>query len=364
MEICISTRSITNDNHGIGAMLSDVFSKLNFQTSVVEDGDPSALDADILFLAGDGLCFKKYSRLFRKHIDSRPTTILWLLDPLLPPEFNQEAIEISLQLAKWSGTDSSSSCATVLKYLTPFSNKIQKNIRRRLMRKIQKVCKDEFPKEYWAVRNHRIVAFSARYAWIKQNLKRGWIDYVFVSTKQREQFLRKVGIESGYIPFGYHPHWGQKLETKRDIDVLFIGKLKNNRRRSILKTIENELSAHNIKIVVIDQSCYGQKRTKLLNQTRIVLDIIRVPWEMSMMRLMMSMGCGALVVSNWVGHIEPLTNKHLVQAKNDKIAEVIRYYLDNKDERKVISEAAYKFVTQNLTLKNSISKIMEKVMYS
>ncbi|MHC5074468.1 MAG: hypothetical protein ACYTFE_06560, partial [Planctomycetota bacterium] len=251
-KICICTRSITNDNHEIGFMLSDILSNLNFKTSVVEDGDPSALDADVLFLAGDGPCFKKYSRLFRKHIDSRPTTILWLLEPLLPPEFNRKAIDISLQFTKWSGTNSSLSCANVLRYLIPFSDKIRKKICKRLMKKIKKLCKDELSKEYWAVRNHRIVAFSVRYAWIKQNLEHGWIDHIFTSTKQREQFLRKVGIKSEYIPFGYHSHWGRKLKSKRDIDVLFLGRLKNNRRRSILKTIENQLSTNGVKIVVID----------------------------------------------------------------------------------------------------------------
>ncbi len=74
----------------------------------------------------------------------------------------------------------------------------------------------------------------------------------------------------------------------------------------------------------------------------------------------MSMRCGALVVSECTEDTAPYKpGVHFVQAKASELADAICYYLEHEDQRQKIADSAYAFVTNELTLKNSLLQIME-----
>ena len=51
--------------------------------------------------------------------------------------------------------------------------------------------------------------------------------------------------------------------------------------------------------------------------------------------------------------------KHYISARIEEMHEAIRYYLNHHDEREHIVNEAYQFVTQEMTLVRSISRILE-----
>ncbi|MHC4363656.1 MAG: glycosyltransferase family protein, partial [Planctomycetota bacterium] len=209
------------------------------------------------------------------------------------------------------------------------------------------------------VSDHGLFTAATRYLNIKWHYENGWIDKIVTSIKARQTFLQKNGIDATCVPLGYHRLWGHKLDLTRDIDVLFIGRLRHDRRRKILEKCSKALKSHGTKMHIAENNCYGDERTRLLNRSKIVLDIMRVPWEMPVMRLLMSMSCGALVVSDWTQDPEPFRPEHIVQAESSQLADTIMYYLQNSRKRETIVNAAYNYVTKQLTLTQSISKIIE-----
>jgi spore maturation protein CgeB len=149
------------------------------------------------------------------------------------------------------------------------------------------------------------------------------------------------------------------MDLKRDIDVLFIGARRKDRRREILEKCFKTLEAKGIKIYIADNNCYGEERTRLLNRSKIVLDIMRIPWEMPVMRLLMSMSCGALVISDWTQSPEPFRPEHLVQVEFAHLPETILYYLENSQKRERITNSAYNYVIEQVTLTQSLTKIID-----
>jgi glycosyltransferase involved in cell wall biosynthesis len=201
------------------------------------------------------------------------------------------------------------------------------------------------------------------YMWIKRYFSEGWLDYVFVSSLPGAKFLNSMNILAHFVPVGYHHGMGENQGMKRDIDVVFIGSTKNCRREGLLKTVCQKLKLNGMSIVIADHDCFGEQRTELLNRARISLNVVNHPWNLPGMRFLMSMGCGTLVIS------EPLEDPtpykpgiHFVQTSVSDLPEAIKYYIENDDNREIIVRSASKFITEKLTLENSISQIM-KVCY-
>jgi hypothetical protein len=111
----------------------------------------------------------------------------------------------------------------------------------------------------------------------------------------------------------------------------------------------------------MNRPCYGEERTLLLNRTKIVVDLMKTPWEMPVMRLLMCAGCGALVVSNWTGEPTPFDKTHLVQTATAEIADAAICYLQNEQSRCRIVDAVRAFVTQQLTMQNAVAKMFAQI---
>lgn len=74
---------------------------------------------------------------------------------------------------------------------------------------------------------------------------------------------------------------------------------------------------------------------------------------------MLSMGCGALVVSEPLDDPAPYREgTHFVQAPVEELPDVIVHHLSHEEERRAIVREAKDFITGELTLESSVSKIM------
>jgi hypothetical protein len=190
--------------------------------------------------------------------------------------------------------------------------------------------------------------------------RRGLPDLLVVSTRAGQQFLTERGIPAQWVPLGLLPSSGEDMGLQRDIDVLFIGDLSVPRRKRLIARLQQQ----GIKLLAVgswsDPAFWGEKRTRLLNSAKIVLNIQRYPGELSGMRFLLAMANKALAISEPIYDPTPyVPGKHYVSASLDDLPQLIRYYLAHEKERVAIANEGYRFVTQELTMARSVSRILE-----
>ena len=58
---------------------------------------------------------------------------------------------------------------------------------------------------------------------LRRIVREGWLDLIFATSLEKVEYLQEQGIQSWYVPYGYHPSFGKLLGLERTIDVLFLG---------------------------------------------------------------------------------------------------------------------------------------------
>jgi hypothetical protein len=346
----------------LGEMLLDTLLNLGFLPTLVRDGSRDVLDVDVLLLVGDCPQFKGYANLFSHWKERRPNTILWQIHSLPPSTLSTRAeykglraVEINrvgLPLGWFS---------ELIKSAIPVP--VRAHVRRAIRAPFFFYFRKELTKSLHPALNELDANSSRmmmhRYAWLKHHFTEGWIDFVFVSSVPRKEFLTSRGIPAKFAPIGYHVGMGTNLGIKRDIDVLFIGGVKNRRRAAVLDTIRQSLTLKGIRLVTIERECYGSQRTELLNRACITLNLVNYPWDLPGIRFLMSMGCSALVVSEPLDDATPYkVGKHFVQASIADLPNVLCHYIEHEDERDAIVGAASNLVSRELTLEKTIVQML------
>lgn len=181
--------------------------------------------------------------------------------------------------------------------------------------------------------------------------REGLLDKIIVSMEGRQQFLWSIGIDSVFIPLGYHTFWGRPLDKlERDLDVVFVGTPTPARTRFI-DHMGNRLSGSGFRLTVVEGDCYGEQRTELLNRAKILIHLRNYPWELTRMRMLMAMGCKALVLAEESEDTKPfLPGRHMAMARHEDLAETAIYYLRHEEARVEITRQAYNFVSTELEL--------------
>ena len=357
LKICIGVTS-RKDWLGTHAMLMDAFSRLGHAATLVRDGDPAAFDADLLLLTFSPRAYRRYPALLARRGESRPVTALWFWEPLPSPSLEGRAEQLGLKLAHCDVGWLSPLQARLYRMI-PGHKAIRHRVRARRAERFGRESVARGLRDYDGMTPREIQDVMCDYAWFREQHSPQWCDCLFASTPPRCAFLGSRGYSVTFVPVGYHVDWGRDLGLERDIDVLFLGRADNGSRQRLLVRVTRELGERGIELVRVEGGCFGEERTRLLNRSRIVFDIPRLSWEMPLMRFLMSMSCGALVVSSWTGDPSPFEAGHLVQGREEKLAETIAWYLNHEDERRRIADAAAGFVTERLTLEQSLSTILE-----
>jgi hypothetical protein len=110
----------------------------------------------------------------------------------------------------------------------------------------------------------------------------------------------------------------------------------------------------NIQLKIIDGSpergrYYGEERTRLLNRTKILLNVMKQPWDDPTFRLLLAAANGALLLSEpvWESSLWSYTpNVHFAACELDQLAESAAYYLHDEPARLQITARAGADITQ------------------
>ncbi|HUF37480.1 MAG TPA: glycosyltransferase [Anaerolineales bacterium] len=209
-----------------------------------------------------------------------------------------------------------------------------------------------------------------RYRYIGDYLQAQRLGIPFLLADISDLYARrfaKMGIECVNVPFGSSSRWHADLDLPRDIDVLWIGSHGSWRRTRLLDRIREALDERGIRFHIIDGRAapfvHGYERTALLNRTKIVLNLMRTPYDDNTLRHVIAMPNRALVVSEPMLRHNPylLPGVHYVEAPVDALPDTIRYYLENDDRREELTGAAHRLTTGELTMAEMIRRILSAV---
>lgn len=212
------------------------------------------------------------------------------------------------------------------------------------------------------LRDDRVTDPYSNYFRLRHLYKNKLIDLLVVPSKIHHEFLMEKDIPSFRAPLGYEPSYGRDLGLSRNIDALFLGALNIPRRKKLIK----HLRRRGVNLTTIgswfDPDCWGDNRTRLLNRTKIFLNFLRFPGELSGFRLNLGMANKALVISEPIYKPDPyIPGKHYISASAEEMPDVINHYLSHPEERERIVNEGHWFVTQELTMKKSVSHIMDLI---
>ena len=191
----------------------------------------------------------------------------------------------------------------------------------------------------------------------------GLPDLLIVSGRGRQGYLASCGIDSRFVPLGYAPkHHGRPLGLERDIDVLFLGAMDVWRRQRLVKKLERAGVRVRTEGSFNDHGLWGDQRSRVLNRTKILLNLQRQPGQFAGLRMILGMANGAMVISEPIDQPEPYAaGRHYVEASVDQIPAVIGHYLNHPQERERIAADAYRLVSEEVTMSQSLRHIMSLV---
>ena len=344
-------------------ILVDVFGDLEHDAITLTAGDPRTLRCDLLLVAGEGPQLAWLPQLLGDRIPAgRPTTVFWQLEPLPPPSYGLRAEARGRRLAQCDWEGLANGWLKPIRKFIPARNLLLTAVQRWRARPLRREMSNSGESEFETLHPGAVQYVVAQAEWIIRNYRRGWIDHVFTSTLPRQHFLSGRGIPAGFAPVGHHDAWGHDLGQERDVDVLFLGRFRKSRRRILLAEIRKQLAASDIRLVTIDRECFGRRRTALLNRTRILLNLLKFPWDHPGMRMLAAMGCGAMVVSERCSDTAPYRDhEHFMAADPDELVDAVVYYVQHESERAEIARRAFDFVSQELTMHAVLSKFMDVV---
>jgi hypothetical protein len=197
----------------------------------------------------------------------------------------------------------------------------------------------------------------------------GRLKLICTFSHTQTRFFKRLGLPAVEIPFGHNPHFGRLLNLPRDLDVVFLGSSNDFRRKRWLPTIEKKLAKSSIKLIIKDGSlargsCYDEERTHLLNRTKILLNVMKKPWDDPIYRLLLASANGTLLLSEpiWAtsrGRFLP--DEHFVQCELDQISEKIEYYLRNDSARDPIVQNVSREISEHMTMDRMVADLLQRL---
>lgn len=183
-------------------------------------------------------------------------------------------------------------------------------------------------------------------------------DYVFHYDKNSLRFMEIDGLHlSGDFVFPVATSTYRPMSLKDKWDLFFIGR-STQHREEILTPLK-----HNFDFLHIAHGIWGNNLAKLINQSKICLNVHaedEMSWEP---RIQMLLACRAFVIT------EPISSNDYYRAGIDYIEvtkredwiNVIKYYLNHDEERKEIAENGYHRTLELLDSSKSFESLIVNI---
>lgn len=210
-------------------------------------------------------------------------------------------------------------------------------------------------------------AFRLRYFGELRWLRRTGLLTALAATSQwMAGFLARTGLPASLAYFGVYPCWGADLGLDRDIDVLWVGKVGTDRRQKLLEQVRSALAQRGITMVVVDgvehPYVFGEARTALLNRAKVVLNLLRQPWDNHSLRFFLAAANRAMVISEpTLPHLPYQNGVHVVYAGLRELPDVMTHYCRAEAERQRIADEMHRYTFAELTVAKGLSNVLSAV---
>lgn len=311
-------------------------------------------EADLILLIGDVALLPWIDTMLDFACRQGIPTMLWQLEPLPPQPLGYDALKTTRKLYP------------VLRGENLYRfNRPRRFATRYLSWQLARQVRQALAPEAIPAGRFRLQLISRSYQWSHDAFQAGRLGKVLAGIKSGETVLQKGGIPTHYVPAGYHPVFGNiDQNTDRDLDVLFFGSLSGERVKA-LDIVKRQLGKEGYNLTVVSTDCYGDARRRMLNRTKIVLNLLNYPWEFPSLRMVMAMACGCLVVSDGGPDPAPFRDgEHFVQAVPETIGTTLLHHLSNVEERRRLAHQGHAFVTGELTMGKMILPELEEMLAS
>jgi hypothetical protein len=196
-------------------------------------------------------------------------------------------------------------------------------------------------------------------AWLRRHAKA--IDRIVIDTDARADGARDAGFSFDVVPFGYHEAYAGPLADpaagpERDIAVLTLANISRLARRyRLTAAITEELGRSQIELVRVADHTYGAERRAILERTRVVLDVHRLPGSHPWFRFVLSAAAGAAMISEPIARPAPLIpGVHYLEADTADLARAASDLLADEPRRRRLVEAAQSLLTSDLHLRHTL----------
>lgn len=326
----------------LAGMLIDSLTSLGDRVDKVGDGDRALLDADLIVMFGDVRRLSGSIERLKQPSAHRPPIVLWQIDSLPPPDRAEQSVNVARREQRLH----ESVGAPLVRALT------SRRLRSRVLKLLRPRARSEPLAKGW----------GERLRLIEEGWSLGWLDHVAVSMPERTPVLRDLGVDAAVVPVGYHPWMGHDANRARDLDAVFLGyDLGDSTRRGrLVEATRAHLADRGIALTIRHGDCFGAERVRFLNRARIGLNLHQTqrPAEFSRLRVILTMACGALVVSEPAPDMTPFRpGEHLAVSTADEIPEVVEYYLAHEDQRRALAEAGRRFATSQMTMRHAAASL-------
>ena len=340
-------------------MIAECVVRLGCEPVSIPDENRRLPDLDQLLVVGDG---RKLPRLMKRLETARhrPRTVLWHMEPVLPPGITREAEALAARVARCDWDRLSAPWQRFGKAMLPARTQVQYARRAWCARGVRRQMRHDGRTDFDDLDANSLYFAAAQYAWIEQMAGRKVFDQIYTSSLPRHQFLESREIATTFVPIGFHSGWATERERRRTEDVVFLGRKRRTRRQHILGDLSRQLADRGVGLRVVDRNCFGRDRAELLCRAKILLTLVKFPWDHSGIRLMMGAACGTMVVSGPRGNAAPFrAGEHFVQAELDQLAERIAFYIAEDAERLRIVDNLRQFAGEQWSLERSISQVLD-----
>lgn len=199
-------------------------------------------------------------------------------------------------------------------------------------------------------------------------VRQGLLGLLLEYSKVYADHYNAMGIPVQYARWGLldEAH-GDENETERDIDVLWIGTRRTQRRSKLLDEVIGQLDALGKSTYVVDgvnhPPVYGRERSQLLGRAKITLNLLPTWYDSALAYRwpLVAASRSLLVTEESLPHApEYRAGEHYVSAPVSSLVETICHYLDHPEKRAPIVERAYHAVMNEHSILDSVRRIMRQ----
>lgn len=195
---------------------------------------------------------------------------------------------------------------------------------------------------------------------------RGLMGLLIEYSKVYADYYNAMDIPVRYARWGLlNEAHAPQTEDERDIDVLWIGTRRTQRRSQLLDKVIGALESRGKRTYVVDgvnhPPVYGEERAALLGRAKITLNLLPTWYDSALAYRwpLVAASRSLLVSEESLPHApEYQPGEHYVAAPLASLVDTICHYLDHPEARTPIIERAYHAALNGHTILDSVRQIM------